>query len=63
LARRLRVVRDSHELVPARCIITPEGHFMILTRFNPDKPDQREQMLALVPRFMAWELATGAHSE
>jgi hypothetical protein len=58
LARGLRVVRDGHELVPAWRIITPEGHFMILTRFDPNKPEQREQMLALVPRFMAWELAT-----
>jgi hypothetical protein len=58
LARGLRVVRDGHELVPAWRIITPEGRFMILTRFDPDKPDQREEMLTLVPRFMAWKLAT-----
>jgi hypothetical protein len=49
LARGLRVVRDSHELVPAWRITTPEGHFMILTRFDPDKPGQREQVLTLVP--------------
>jgi len=58
LARGLRVVRDGHELIPAWRIITPEGHFVILTRFDPDKPDQREQMLTLVPRFMAWKVAT-----
>jgi hypothetical protein len=29
-----------------------------LTRYDPDKPDQREQMMQLVPRFMAWKLAT-----
>ena len=38
--------------------ITPEDQFVILTRFDPDKPDQRERMLALVPRFVAWKLAT-----
>ena len=33
--------------------------FLILTRFDPDKPEQRERAFALVPRFMAWKLATG----
>src|SRR5450631_2159538 len=58
LAGGLRIIRDGHELVPAWRIITPEDQFVILTRFDPDKPDQRERMLALVPRFMAWKLAT-----
>jgi hypothetical protein len=58
LGSGLRIVRDGHELVPAWRIIAPEGQFTILTRFDPDKPDQRERMLALVPRFMAWKLAT-----
>jgi hypothetical protein len=58
LARCLRIIRDGHEIVPAWRIITPEGHFMILTRFDPDKPDQRERMLALIPRLMAWKMAT-----
>jgi hypothetical protein len=31
----------------------------ILTRFDPDKPEQRERAFAFVPRFMAWKLATG----
>jgi hypothetical protein len=31
---------------------------MILTKFDPDKPEQRERALALMPRFMAWKLAT-----
>jgi hypothetical protein len=39
-------------------IFTPEGDFVILTRFDPDKPGQRQRMLALIPRFMAWKLAT-----
>ena len=58
LARGLRFIRDGHELVPVWRIVTPEGEFTILTRFDPDKPEQRERMLVLVPRFMAWKLAT-----
>jgi hypothetical protein len=44
--------------VPAWHIITPEVQFVILTRFDPDNPKQRERMLALIPRFLAWKLAT-----
>jgi hypothetical protein len=40
LARGLRVVRDGHELVPARRIITPEGDYMILKRFDLNKPER-----------------------
>ena len=53
----LAIVRDGHELIPAWRILTPDGDFLILTRFDPDQPDQRERMLALLPRFMAWKLA------
>jgi hypothetical protein len=58
LERGLAIVRDGHEIVPAWRIFTPEDDFLILTRYDPDKPDQREQMMQLVPRFMAWKLAT-----
>ena len=54
----LAIVRDGYEVVPSWRILTPEGDFMILTRFDPDKPQQRERALALVPRFMAWKLAS-----
>ena len=54
----LAIVRDGHEIIPAWRILTPDGDFLVLTRFDPDRPDQRERMLALVPRFMAWKLAT-----
>jgi hypothetical protein len=57
LARGLQITRDGHELVPAWRIMTPEGHFVILTRFDPDKPEQRERMLTLVPLFMTWKKA------
>src|SRR5438067_10848246 len=36
----------------------PAGKPTSLTRFDPDKPEQRERMLTLVPLFMAWKMAT-----
>jgi hypothetical protein len=59
LDHSLDIVRDGYEVLPAWRILTPEGDFLILTRFDPDKPEQRERMLGLMPRFMAWKLATG----
>jgi hypothetical protein len=53
LERGLSIARDGHEVVPAWRVLTPDGDFLILTRFDPDKPEQRERALALVPRFMA----------
>jgi len=58
LARGLAMVRDGHEIVPTWRIIAPGDDYVILTRFDPDKPEQRERMLTLVPRFMAWKMAT-----
>jgi hypothetical protein len=58
LERGLQIVRQGHEVVPAWRIFTPDGDFHILTRFDPDKPDQRERAFALMPRFMAWKMAT-----
>jgi hypothetical protein len=58
LERGLAIFRAGHEIVPSWRILSPEGDFVIVTPFDPDKPDQREQMLALVPRLMAWKLAT-----
>lgn len=52
-----RIITDGHELVPAWRIESPDGHWLILTRFHHDKPDQRERMLQLIRRFMAWKLA------
>jgi hypothetical protein len=59
LERGLAIARDGHEVVPAWRVLAPDGDFIILTRFDPDKPEQRERAFALVPRFMAWKLATG----
>ena len=58
LARGLVVVREGNELVPTWRIMTPGGDYLILTRFDPDEPDQRDRMLTLVPLFMAWKVAT-----
>ena len=55
----MAIVRDGHEVVPAWRVLAPDGDFLILTRFDPDRPEQRERAFALVPRFMAWKLATG----
>ena len=58
LATARRIVEDGAEVVPAWLITTPEGPFLVLTRFDPDKPEQRERVLFLIARFMAWKLAT-----
>ena len=53
-----RVIEDDHEIVPTWRIATPEGAFLILTRFDADKPAQREQALFAISRFMVWKMAT-----
>jgi hypothetical protein len=59
LERGLEIVRGGHTVVPTWRVLAPDGDFFILTQFDPDKPEQRERAFALVPRFMAWKLATG----
>jgi hypothetical protein len=39
---------------PAWRIFAPNGDFFILTRFDPDKPEQCEHAFALISRFMVW---------
>jgi hypothetical protein len=58
LASARHIVEDGHEVVPAWLINTPEGTYLVLTRFDPDKEGQRERALMLIIRFMAWKLAT-----
>lgn len=53
-----RIIASGAVVVPAWRIGTPEGVFLILTRFDEARPEQRERALALVARFMAWKLAT-----
>jgi hypothetical protein len=57
LAIARRIVTDGHEVVPAWRIGTPDGAWLILTRFDPDKPGQSDRALHLVRRFMTWKLA------
>lgn len=57
LERGLATAREGYEVMPAWRILTPEGTYRIWTRFDPDRPQQRDRMLALVPRFMAWKMA------
>ena len=52
-----RIVTDGHEVVPAWRIESPHGAWLILTRFDPDKPGQRDRATYLIKRFMAWKFA------
>ena len=45
LERGLAIARDGHEVVPAWRILAPDGDFLILTQFDPDKPEQRERAI------------------
>ena len=58
LAVARRIVEDGHEVVPAWRIMTAEGAFLILTRFDANPPEKREHALFLISRFMAWKMAT-----
>ena len=51
-------VEDGGEAIPVWRIATPEGCYLIFTRFDHDKPQQRERVLLLISRFMAWKMAT-----
>ena len=53
-----RVIEDGHELVPAWRINTAEGTFLIFTRFDTDKDEQRGRAQFLISRFMVWKMAT-----
>ena len=58
LATARRIVEDGQEVDPAWLINTPEGTYLVFTRFDPDKPEERERALYLITRFMTWKLAT-----
>jgi hypothetical protein len=58
LAVARRIVEDGCEVVPAWRVTTPEGTFLILTPFDPDKPEQRDRALFMLSRFMTWKMAT-----
>ena len=52
------IVEDGAEVVPVWRINTPEGTYLVFTRFDHDKPEQRERLLHLMARFMVWKMAT-----
>jgi hypothetical protein len=52
------IVEDGAEVIPAWQINTPEGSYLVFTRFDHDKPEQRERVLLLISRFMTWKMAT-----
>jgi hypothetical protein len=52
------IVEDGAEVVPAWRINTPEGSYLVFTRFDHDKPEQRERLFVLISRFMTWKMAT-----
>ena len=58
LAGARRVIEDGHEMVPAWRIATPEGTFLIFTRFDTDKDEQQGRAQFLISRFMVWKMAT-----
>lgn len=53
-----RIVASGSVVIPAWRLSTPEGQFLILTRFDESKPEQRERALVLIGKFMGWKLAT-----
>ncbi len=58
IATARTIVEDGAQVIPSWRISTPEGNYLVLTRFDPDKPEQRERALLLISRFMTWKLAT-----
>jgi hypothetical protein len=59
LDRAMEIVRAGAEVIPSwRVIYDKDEHQPILTRFDPDAPGQRDRMIHLIQRFMAWKHAT-----
>ena len=56
--RARRIAAAGETVIPAWRIGTPDGEYLILTRYNEAEPEQRERALVLISRFMAWKLAT-----
>jgi hypothetical protein len=52
------IVEDGAEVIPVWRINTPEGSYLVFTRFDDDKPEQRVRFLHLMTRFMVWKMAT-----
>jgi hypothetical protein len=52
-----RTLEDGKAFVPTWQIATPSGTYHLTTEFDPKMPEQRERVMLLVSRFMAWKLA------
>ena len=52
------IVEDGAEVIPSWRINTPEGTYLVFTRFDHDKPERRDRLLHLMTRFMVWKMAT-----
>ena len=52
------VIEKGHIVVPAWRIETVEGTYLVLIHFHDDQPKERERLVKLVARFMAWKMAT-----
>jgi hypothetical protein len=58
LAACEKIARDGQEVIPAWRIAGAEAEFVVITRFDHDKPEQVERLMLLMKRFMVWKLAT-----
>ncbi len=58
LACSVAIVRSAEEVIPRWRIATPEGEFVVFTRFADDD-DQRAYALWFISRFMIWKMALG----
>ena len=58
LERGMSIVRDGHEIIPTWHVMSGPETFVLMTRFDPDAPGQRDRMIYLASRFMVWKMAT-----
>ena len=58
LERGMSIVRGGHEIIPTWHVMSGPETFVLMTRFDPDAPGQRDRMIYLASRFMVWKMAT-----
>ena len=59
LERGVDIVRGGHEIIPAWHVVCGAETYLLLTRFDPASPSQRDRMVYLAGRYMHWKMATG----
>ena len=59
LERGVDIVRGGHEIIPTWHVVCGAETYLLLTRFDPSNPGQRDRMVYLVGRYMHWKMATG----